>query len=423
MTDPIVRVYEDEQQARRAAGRLREEGFRPDEIFLVTPVSPPPVTPTSEAPVPGEELAPPPRVVSDAFLAGQCLGKQARRYAAHVEDGRSLVAIRPPLGYAQLAMNILEAYGPLETEPPRPQRSSVAWDEAAPLSSALQLTTIKRHQPAPFSGLLGLTLLSTGGRSAFSRMFGELTTPDFALFGRPRLVHEAAPLSSLFHLKTISRSKGPWRSSLGLPLLSRNPAPLSSALGLHTLTDRPLGRHPAPFSAVLGLPTLSRGRTFLSRLFGELANPHFAAFGRSALSRQAAPLSSLLGLKTVSGRSGAAWRRSFGAPMLMKGSHTSFGFPLLSHGRSLLSRVFGELTSPHFALFGRSRLSRKPAPLSSLLGLKTLSGRAGAAWRRSFGLPMLIRSGSPTSLGLPLLARNPAPLSSLLGLRVLSRDQ
>ena len=407
MTIPIVRVYESEQQARDAAGRLREEGF--GEVFLVTPVS-------------GEE-AESPSAVLEALLAGQALGKHAGRYAAYVEEGRSLVAIRPPYGYSQLAINILAGYGPLETEPRPPQRSSTAWDEAAPLSSALQLRTIKRNQPAPFSGLLGLSVLSRGGRSVLSKLFGELTSPHFAFFGRSHLVHEAAPLSSFLHLKTLTRSEGPRRSSLGLPLLSRRPAPLSSALGLHTLTGGPLRTHPAGFSAVLGLPTLSHGRTVLSRLFGELASPHFALFGRSGLSRKAAPLSSMVGLKTLSGKSGPSWRRSFGVRMLMGGKPTSFGFPILSHRRTFLSGPFGELASPHFALFGRSSLSRKAAPLSSLVSLKTLSGRSGPSWRRSFGLPIVTRRGSPTSLGLPLLAPSPAPLSSLFGLRVLSRDQ
>lgn len=332
MTDPIVRVYESDHQARDAANKLKEEGFPTDEVFLVTPAS-------------GEEAGAP-TAISGALLAGHALGKHARRYAAYVEEGRSFVAIRPPYGYSQLAINILAGYGPVETEPRPPQRSSTAWDEAAPLSSALQLRTIKRNQPAPFSNTLGLSILSSGGRSAFSKMFGELTSPDFALFGRSHLVHEAAPLSSFFRLKTLTRSEGPWRRSFGLPLLSRNPAPLSSSLGLLTSTGGPLREHPTPLSAILGLPTLSRGRTVLSRLFGELASPHFALFGRSSLSRKAAPLSSLFGLKTLSGRAGPSWRRSFGLPLLTRGSPTSLGLPLLA---------------------------RNPAPLSSLFGLRVLS--------------------------------------------------
>ncbi len=149
MTDPIVRAYESDQQARDAANRLKEEGFPPDEVYLVTPLS-------------GEEVDP--TAVSRALLAGPVLGKQAQRYAQFVEGGRSFVAVRPPFGYAQLAMNILADHGPIETEPRAPQRSSMAWDEGAPFSSAFQLRTIQRNQPAPFSSLLGLGTLSRGGR-------------------------------------------------------------------------------------------------------------------------------------------------------------------------------------------------------------------------------------------------------------------
>jgi hypothetical protein len=46
----------------------------------------------------------------------------------------------------------------------------------------------------------------------------------------------------------------------------------------------------------------------------------------------------------------------------------------------------------------------------------------GSSWRSSFGIPLLT-AGAPLSLGLPLLSRSPAPLSSVFGLRVLSRYQ
>jgi hypothetical protein len=93
----------------------------------------------------------------------------------------------------------------------------------------------------------------------------------------------------------------------------------------------------------------------------------------------------------------------------------------MSRGSSFLSRLFPALASPRFALFGRNPLIDSAAPLSSLFGLKTLSGKSGPAWRSSFGIPMLARR--PYSLGSPSLLRNPAPLSSVLGLRVLGRYQ
>lgn len=110
----------------------------------------------------------------------------------------------------------------------------------------------------------------------------------------------------------------------------------------------------------------------------------------------AAPLSSALRLPTL-------WRNR---PMPVS---NIFGLEDLPKSRPW----FGGLVSHRFALFGQPRLSRNPAPLSSL-----------------FGLPTLTRGGKPMFGGLashdfylfgkPRLGRNPAPLSSLLGWRTLS---
>jgi hypothetical protein len=117
-------------------------------------------------------------------------------------------------------------------------------------------------------------------------------------------------------------------------------------LGLHAVTERLPRHHPAPFSAHIGMPPLSRGRSFLSRMFPALTNPRFALFGRNPIISSPAPLSSLFGMKTLKERS-APWEKSFGWPLLMKkGRPTSLGLPLLS---------------------------RNPAPLSSLFGLRVLS--------------------------------------------------
>ncbi|WP_162906507.1 hypothetical protein [Algihabitans albus] len=122
-------------------------------------------------------------------------------------------------------------------------------------------------------------------------------------------------------------------------------------------------RNPSPFSDLLGLPTLSRAAP-VSEL--KSASWFFSSlFGFGLLSRKAAPLSSLFGMKVLSD-SKREWRSSFGLPLL----------------------------------------SNNPAPLSSSVGMRTLSARK-RSWTRSFGFPML--------------TRNPAPFSSLLGIGTLIR--
>ncbi len=331
MTDPIVRMYETEQQARDAVSELREEGFPEDRIFLVTPGA-------------GIDEGPS-EAISRAIMAGHVLRSHAQVYAQGIQGGRSLVVVHAPFGSGVLATRTMDSFGPVDTGIRLPERRSPAWDEAAPLSSALQLRSILRDRPAPFSATVSLPTLSRG-RSFLSSLFRELARSDFALFGRSELSPNPAPLSSLFGLKTVSESEGPRRSSFGLPLLSQDPAPLSSRLGLLLLTEGPLRNQPAPLSATLGLPALSRGRSFLSRIVGELASSNFALFGRDPLSRNAAPLSSLFGLKTLSGKTGPSWTSSFGLPLLSRPRPQSLGLPLLS---------------------------RNPAPLSSLFGLRVLS--------------------------------------------------
>ncbi len=129
-----------------------------------------------------------------------------------------------------------------------------------------------------------------------------------------------------------------------------------------TLPD-PSTRNPAPFSDFLGLPTLSDSQP--SSELSESAHPLSQTFGLPVLSNRAAPLSSMVGMKTVSAPK-RQWRSSMGMPLL----------------------------------------SKNAAPLSSMLRMKTLSAPK-RGWKRSFGMP--------------LLSRNPAPMSSLLGLRTLSR--
>ncbi len=224
MRDPIVRMYETEQQARGAFDRLLAEGFPADTVFLVTPGS-------GGA---GASLD----AIAAAIMAGYVLRSHARVYASGIARGRSMVIVRAGFGFSQAAIDIMAAFNPVDTGLCLPEEPSIAWDEGAPLSSALRLPVLWRKQPNPMSRFLGLPPLSRG-RSVLSPMFGELANPRFALsalFGLGLLSRNPAPLSSLLGLPTRSGKSGPWTTSFGLPLLSRKAAPLSSLFGLPVLT-------------------------------------------------------------------------------------------------------------------------------------------------------------------------------------------
>jgi hypothetical protein len=223
MRDPIVRMYETEAQAREAVQKLKDEGFTEDSVFLVTPRS-------------GGEAGSPDAIAA-AIMAGFVLRSHAKVYARDIQRGRSLVVVRAPFGYGQLATDLMASCGPVDTGLRLPQEPSIAWDEAAPISSAFALPVLWRRQPAPFSAFLGLSPLARG-RSFLSPMFGELGSSKFSLssvFGLGLLSRNGAPLSSLLGLKTRSGKTGAKTGSFGLPLLVRNPAPFSSLFGLPLL--------------------------------------------------------------------------------------------------------------------------------------------------------------------------------------------
>ena len=118
---------------------------------------------------------------------------------------------------------------------------------------------------------------------------------------------------------------------------------------------------PAPFSEALGLPVLIRSEP-KARL--SIFNSK-RSFGLPLLIDNAAPFSSLFGLKLLSSKKGS----------IAKGSSVE-------------------------------RMSGNPAPFSSLLGLKLLSSKRGSRAKGS---------------SVERMSDNPAPFSRFLGLRVLSK--
>ena len=149
------------------------------------------------------------------------------------------------------------------------------------------------------------------------------------------------------------------RGQRALDILESSQTVDSHLAGPHVEDD------PAPLSRMLGIAVLSEFSSSTGLLRSDWSVS--AGFGFGLLSRKAAPLSSMFGMRVLS----AAKRDR----------RSSFGMPLRS---------------------------QNPAPLSSLLGMRPVSSRQ--------------RRGT-YSFGFPLLSRNPAPLSSLLGIRTLSRGR
>jgi len=91
---------------------------------------------------------------------------------------------------------------------------------------------------APLSRTIRWKPLAAKRLSFLSRMMPPLTRAGFALLGKPGLIKNGAPLSSMTAMPVKSgTSGGKRRGSLGLPLLSSNPAPLSNLFGFPLLSD------------------------------------------------------------------------------------------------------------------------------------------------------------------------------------------
>lgn len=191
MRTPITRIYDTARQAMDAVSALKQRGFAEDAINLVSAT---------------DGQASSLEEITKAIMAGWVLKDEAKVYAEGVQRGQSLVSVRAPFGSGVRAGWIMDRFGPAaspikEYREPLPQ-----WDDAAPLSSALNMPVLV-NSSAPLSNTFGMATLS----------------------------RNAAPLSSLFCMGTKSRNPTPLSSLLGLPLLANDPAPLSSILGLRLL--------------------------------------------------------------------------------------------------------------------------------------------------------------------------------------------
>lgn len=116
------------------------------------------------------------------------------------------------------------------------------------------------------------------------------------------------------------------------------------------------------FSDFLGIPTLTDRKAPLSDLLGlkTLKSPDVASLGFPRLTSSATPLSSL-----------------FRIPLLKKPDVASLGLPRLTSSATPLSSTFRIplKKNPDVTSLGFSRLIKDPTPLSSNLGMKTLTNQ------------------------------------------------
>jgi hypothetical protein len=190
MAQTITRMFDTVERANAAAQALQHHRIRAyDEVHVV-----------SAAPGDGIDA------IVEAFARAMVLKSDGRVLAQGVSRGHAVVVVHAPFGTAREAVYRLDEFGPIDSGLSEHVERLPAWDDAAPLSSALNIPVL------------------VGNDDSLSRFFSM-----------PLLIRSGRTTSAAFGFAELKATPSPWTTSLGLPLLSSNPAPLSSLLHMPVL--------------------------------------------------------------------------------------------------------------------------------------------------------------------------------------------
>jgi hypothetical protein len=210
MTQAIIRIYDSENQGAKVTEHLKGLGY--GDVYQFT-------GPGSKS---GAGAAARDTLVTKMTNV-QIWKGHAEIYADRLTKGKTLVLAYAPFGSAANAINVMDSYAPVDSGIVDPaHESDLEWDDAAPLSSILQIPVLTRTR-----------------------------FPAETISGLPSLTKGKAFLSSLLGLPLLVNGPEHKTSSMGLPLLSQSATPLSSAIGM-----RVLSQNATPLSALFRLPVL-----------------------------------------------------------------------------------------------------------------------------------------------------------------------
>ena len=200
MSQTITRMYDSHERAERAADELKTNRFvQFDEVFVFARHGGHGAGPTgAQASLDG---------IVARLMAAHVLKAHAQGYAAGIVRGGSLVVVHAPFGCGAEAINILQSHGPIDSGVADAKDDIVAWDDAAPCSSALHMRVLLDDS------------------ATFSRFWNV-----------PPLVKSAATTSSALGLPEAAPSKGPFAGTFGMSMISNKATIFSSMLGLPVLS-------------------------------------------------------------------------------------------------------------------------------------------------------------------------------------------
>lgn len=208
MSSLIIRIYDSVAQSAKAVQQLTDEGFEHVRHIKA-----------------GTGKNANHQALMAELMSAQIWKQHAEIYADRLKKGGALVLVHAPFGSALAAAATMDAHQPVDQGLPTSQvKPDFVWDDAAPLSSVLQIPVLTNVK-LPAETLLGVSSLTKG--TAF--------------------------LSDLFGFRLLNRGVHHNETSMGLPLLSKSATPLSSMLGMTTLSN-----NPTPLSSLFGMKVLKR---------------------------------------------------------------------------------------------------------------------------------------------------------------------
>ena len=264
MAQTIARLYRSRDTAMAAVDALKERGFSDESIHVVAPPEAskaasggsgesgdPASTATDLVATPADPIPPSDDQIPKSILAAGVSPSQVPIYAEGVRRGEVLVVVHPLFGYAHTATAILDSFDPVAVALPEAEPAAVgAWDNAAPLSSALGMRVLS-SDPTPLSTWLKWpTLKPEPG-------------PSPVLAGIRKKSGDAAPLSNKLGMPVLSPKAAPLSARFGWRVLLDNPTPLSTWRNWRVLSD-----NPTPLSTWRGWRLLSENATPLSSFLG-----------------------------------------------------------------------------------------------------------------------------------------------------------
>jgi hypothetical protein len=138
-----------------------------------------------------------------SIMSGYVVRAEAKIYAQGVQKGGSLVTVHAPFGTARKALWIMDKYGPIESGIPDTVFASRSWDEATPISSALNVPVLL-DDTASFSAFWNLPLLMT---KPYVPKFTQSANPFSSIFGMPVLSKNATIFSSFLRLPVLAKDR------------------------------------------------------------------------------------------------------------------------------------------------------------------------------------------------------------------------